>query len=104
MNDAAAEATLDAQGGRAALSGEVGFGTVATLWKSTSRLIDSAEASAIEVDLGRVERADSAGLALLVGWLAAAKQKGVALRYVNVPERIRGLAAISEVEPLFPAA
>ena len=36
-------------------------------------------------------------------FLAAAKQKGVELRYVNVPERIRDLANISEVEPLFAA-
>jgi len=103
VSEPATTARVDAQGGRAALSGEVGFGSAAALWKETSRLLAAAEDNALEVDLAKVESADSAGLALLVGWLAAAKHQGVALRYVNVPDRIRGLAGISEVEPLFAA-
>lgn len=103
MSTTAAVPRIDAQGGRASLRGEVGFGTVAGLWKDTSRLLAAAEGQALEVDLADVVAADSAGLALLIGWLAAARQKGVALRYVNVPARIRGLANISEVEPLFAA-
>jgi phospholipid transport system transporter-binding protein len=95
------EARLEAQDGRATLSGAVDFATVAGLWKESDRLFEAASSKSIEVSLQQVGAADSAGLALLVGWLARAREEGVQLAYVDVPDRIRALAQISEVEPMF---
>jgi phospholipid transport system transporter-binding protein len=58
------------------------------------------EASNIDVDLGGVGESDSAGLALLIEWLRAARQSGKKIHFANVPAQIEALARISEVEDL----
>lgn len=52
------------------------------------------------MDCSRIEAADSAGLAVLIDWLAAARASGHALRYVGLPQGFAALARISEVEAL----
>jgi phospholipid transport system transporter-binding protein len=47
-----------------------------------------------------VTEADSAGLAMLVDWLAWARGAGRSLELVGTPQRLRALAAISEVDDL----
>ncbi len=84
--------------GRFELSGNVGFADAA-------RLLVEGDAAfrglgAVEVDLARVARVDSAGLALLLEWSVAARAAGRALRYRNIPPAITSLAGISEVEDL----
>ncbi len=59
-----------------------------------------AQSKEIDVDLGGVGESDSAGLALLIEWLRAARQGGRAIRFTNVPAQIEALARISEVEDL----
>jgi phospholipid transport system transporter-binding protein len=59
-----------------------------------------AQSKEIDVDLGGVGESDSAGLALLIEWLRAARQGGWAIRFANVPAQIEALARISEVEDL----
>jgi hypothetical protein len=50
--------------------------------------------------LQRRQRSDSAGLAVLLDWLALAKRQGRAVRFMNLPAPIRAVAHISEVESL----
>jgi ABC-type transporter Mla MlaB component len=47
---------------------------------------------------------DSAGLALLVDWLAAAHAAGAQLRYLHLPAPARTLARLSDVESLLDPA
>lgn len=56
-------------------------------------------------DLAELGRCDSAGLAVLLEWRRAARRHGRELTYRNVPERLRKLASISDVEGVlgFPA-
>jgi phospholipid transport system transporter-binding protein len=56
------------------------------------------------VDLGKITRVDSAGLALLIDWLAAAQQSGRRLRYSGGPPTLRALARVSNVENLIYAS
>jgi phospholipid transport system transporter-binding protein len=44
--------------------------------------------------------ADSAGLAVLLDWLSAAKSAGRSLRYAHLPQELVALARISEVDEL----
>jgi phospholipid transport system transporter-binding protein len=89
--------------GRFELSGEIGFGDAARLLAEGDRAF--APLQAVEVDLTRVTRADSAGLALLIEWSLAARAAGRQLRYCNVPPAVASLAGISDVsELLSPAA
>jgi len=81
--------------GRWALSGDLQFDNAA-------RLLDEgiaafgAEARA-EIDLAKVGRVDSAGLALLVEWSVAARGGDRVVVYRNMPARLGALAGISDL-------
>ncbi len=97
---AAAPGALAAAGpGRFELSGDVGFVDAARLLAEGDAAFAGLER--VEVDLARVERVDSAGLALLLEWSLSARAAGQALRYLNVPPAIASLAGISDVAELF---
>ena len=85
-------------GGRFQLSGDVGFGDAA-------RLLADGDAAfrgepAVEVDLARVARVDSAGLALLLEWSLSARDAGRKIVYQYVPASVASLARISDVAAL----
>lgn len=52
------------------------------------------------VDLSQVTEADSAGLAVLVEWLATARKRGTAIHYEGIPAQILAVARISDLEDL----
>jgi phospholipid transport system transporter-binding protein len=78
------------------------FTTVAALRDRGLELI-AAAAPEITIDLSGVPSADSAGLALLVDWLAQARARAKQLRYVEPPAALRSLAQLSDVERLIMA-
>jgi phospholipid transport system transporter-binding protein len=85
-------------GGRFRVTGVLDATTAReVLEESEARFAQSKE---IDVDLGGVGESDSAGLALLIEWLRAARQGDRAIRFANVPAQIEALARISEVEDL----
>lgn len=77
------------------VSGSLCFDTVPDLRESGLRLIRN---GACQVDLGRVDAADSCALALLMEWQRAAARQGRTLRFHAVPDLIRELAALSEMD------
>ncbi len=56
-----------------------------------------------EVDCSGITASDSAGLTVLLDWLARAKHNGQSLRYVNLPAGLLAIAKISEVDGLLQA-
>lgn len=86
--------------GRFQVSGELGFETVKGLLLSSQASFK--EASQLEIDLSSITHGDSAGLALLIEWLRLAQRDGKTLRYVAMPEQLRSLARISDVEDVLP--
>ena len=86
-------------GGAYRLDAPLIFATVPILRQPGLDLIAAAEA-AVAFDLQRVTMADSAGLALLIDWLAEAGARQRTLRYLKVPEGLSELAALSDVEAL----
>jgi phospholipid transport system transporter-binding protein len=60
--------------------------------------------AAMDVDLAALEGADSATLAVLIAWSAAARQRGTALRYLRTPQGLRNLAKLADVESLLSLA
>ena len=64
----------------------------------------TAASRALAIDLGGVTGGDSAGLALLIEWLSAARAAQCDLRYENIPVQLRQLARLSDVEELLIAA
>jgi phospholipid transport system transporter-binding protein len=59
-----------------------------------------AASGAVLIDCGGVKRADSAGLAVVLDWFAAAKLAGRQLRLGAPPQDLLALARISELERL----
>lgn len=55
------------------------------------------------IDCAAIARADSAGLAVLLDWLAEARRAGRSLRYEQLPPELLGLARISAVDELLKA-
>lgn len=92
----------DLGGGRFALSGDLVFATVAPLLAAGDAAF--AQLAAADVDLARVGRVDSAGLALLLEWSVSRRATGRAISYRHAPEAIRTLARIGEVEGLLAEA
>ncbi len=62
--------------------------------------IEAAAGGALLIDCQGVTASDSAGLAVLLDWLAAARAQGRSLRYAHVPQGLAALGRISEVNEL----
>jgi len=54
----------------------------------------------IGIDCSGITSSDSAGMTVLLDWLAFAKSSGRSLRYAGLPEQLKALARISDVEEL----
>lgn len=89
-----AETRLAADGhGGIRVSGALDFSTVAALEGRGAALVESTPVRGVlQVDLGGVTRADSAGIALLIGWLRAARGRGTVLTFVSVPGQMVKIA------------
>ena len=75
------------------------FATVAALREPGLALIATAQGE-LTLDLEAVSAVDSAGLALLIDWLAAARASACRLHYAKPAPTLLSLARLSEVEPL----
>jgi phospholipid transport system transporter-binding protein len=96
------EFELAGEGGRFRLSGAFSFATAA-------RALEQGDAAFraypdVELDLSGVADADSAGLAVLLAWIERSRRRGHALRYSGLPEKLRRIAKITEVDRLLVAA
>ncbi|HUL17997.1 MAG TPA: STAS domain-containing protein [Steroidobacteraceae bacterium] len=60
-------------------------------------------AQPLQIDCAGVTASDSAGLAVLLDWLAAAKLAGRRLQLLALPQGLLALGRISEVEQLLQA-
>jgi phospholipid transport system transporter-binding protein len=86
--------------GRVSVSGELTFATARGARSLGRKVLDSQSGSEVRVDCSGVSRGDSAGLAVLLDWLASARAAGRHLRYENLPRQIVAIAEISELDEL----
>jgi phospholipid transport system transporter-binding protein len=78
--------------------GDLDFGTAAAALQAGLALLP--RGGKCTVDLSGVTSADSAGLAVLVEWLAVAAERGGSLAFESVPVQLRAIARISDLESL----
>ncbi len=98
---AARGAQLVAAGaGRLRVEGDLDFGTVAGLLAQGEAMIP--RSGQIEIDLGGVESANSAGLALLLEWVDLSRARRVDLRYLGLPDALARIADLSNLRSLLP--
>ncbi len=86
---------LEARGsGQFEAHGALGFATANQALAAGRELFDPSQDA--EIDLGGVERLDSAGLAVILEWLSW-YQGRAELKLTRVPEQLQSLARISEL-------
>lgn len=94
-------ATLASRGeGSFVLEGILDFDSVASLLTDGERML--AGSGHLDLDLGAVHEANSAGLALLLEWLDLARQRKRTLRLHNLPDSLVRLAALANVSDILP--
>jgi phospholipid transport system transporter-binding protein len=86
--------------GRLAAQGPLTFATARAARELGLQAVAGAAGGALEVDGAGISASDSAGLAVLLDWVGAAKRAGRTLRYTQLPAGLLALARISEVEEL----
>jgi phospholipid transport system transporter-binding protein len=80
------------------VSGAIGFAEAAEAVARTGELFDGG--SELTIDLGGLDRADSATLGVLLIWAATAAVRRVRVRFANVPDGIVALARLCDAGPL----
>lgn len=78
------------------VAGALTFETVPGLYQNSARWFEGA--GDLILDLAQVERADSAGLALLIEWLRRAQAANRTLRFANIPAQVQTLIRINGLQ------
>jgi phospholipid transport system transporter-binding protein len=76
--------------------GHLSYSTATRALKAGLALIPRGRSCTI--DLSRVTEADSAGLAVLIEWLATARVRRSTVRYESIPAQILAVARISDID------
>ena len=84
--------------GRFVLTGDMSFETAERILRESEEPFE--HHTRIEVDLSGVEKADSAGLALMLEWITWANHTVREIRFKDMPERIVAIAKTTEVDHL----
>jgi phospholipid transport system transporter-binding protein len=90
--------------GRVSVTGELTFATARDARQLGVTVLEGSGAKTIVIDCQGVTRADSAGLAVLLDWLAWGRRKARAITLENLPDSLVAIARISEVDGLLKAA
>jgi phospholipid transport system transporter-binding protein len=90
--------------GRITVTGELTFASARDARQLGVLVLESSRADNLVVDCAGVTRADSAGLAVLLDWLAWGRKKSRTISLENLPPSLVAIAKISEVDGLLTAA
>ncbi len=88
----------DLGGGRFQLAGEMSFDTADRILRESE--VPFKEYDDLEVDFSRVNKADSAGLALLLEWKSRAMRRSGQIRFTTLPDSVLAIAQTTEVRHL----
>ncbi len=94
---------VDRGNGHLALSGRLTSESVLGLEPQGRALLTTAGAK-YEVDLAEVTFSSSAGVALMLAWLRAARASGTEVIFKNLPAGMQGLLQVTELENILPVA
>ncbi len=80
------------------VSGDLVFANVTALLAQGETLF--AGRDDVIINLRKVKRSDSAGVALLLEWQERGRAAGTRVRYRNIPDALLRIAKLSNIEPL----
>ena len=84
-------------GDKVSVSSDLTLDSVASVFRDSESVITPATKT---IDLAKVARVDSAGLALLLEWQAISRRTGPGMAFSNAPDDLLRLAALSEASAL----
>jgi phospholipid transport system transporter-binding protein len=90
--------------GRIVVTGELTFASAREARQLGLLVLESSRAPKLAIDCSGVTRADSAGLAVLLDWLAWGRRKSRSVTLENLPASLVAIARISEIDGLLTAA
>jgi len=93
-------AAFHVEGGTLRLEGDLGFATVGGIVDAGRAAIAATTASRLVLDLGAVEKSDSAGVALILDWMRAAKARQVEVEVRGVPAQLALIARLGGLASL----
>ncbi len=88
----------DLGGGNFEITGDMSFETAEFILRASQRVFEQHEN--VRVDMSAVEKADSAGLALLLEWMSWARQGVAKIDFVAIPASVLAIAQTAELENL----
>ena len=103
-NQAASIAISEPSSGRVVVTGALTFATARDARQLGLLVLEGSRAERIVIDCGGVARADSAGLAVLLEWLAWSRRKNRPVSLEHLPAALVAIARISEIDGLLTAA
>ncbi len=83
------------------VAGELDVGTVPGLIQQTLALFRK-ESGVMTIDLQKVTRADSSGIAILIEWMRAARDSNREIVFRNVPVQLLAIAKVSGLDQILP--
>ena len=95
---ATSPAVILLDGGVCRISGELDFTTARHALESVELLIN--DNATLEINLADVGRSNSAGLALMIEWLAIARRRKHEVTFSHIPDGLRQLARVCQVDGL----
>lgn len=82
------------------LIGELIFTTVTQVYQQSLEYFQDSVSVPRSIDLGRITRVDSAGLALIIGWIRLGKKHDIKIHFQNIPAQMTPLAKLCGVDHL----
>jgi phospholipid transport system transporter-binding protein len=92
---------VDVRDGRLALSGELDHAGVARALAEGRAWLEDGRGP-LQVDLSGVTRSESAGVALLLEWLRAARQRGREIEFLSPSPQLQSLLKFFGLEGVLP--
>ncbi|MGA2654575.1 MAG: STAS domain-containing protein [Gammaproteobacteria bacterium] len=80
------------------LQGPLNVRTIRRIWREGYDLLEKTQAKQITLNLQDLTQSDSASVALLIDWQRYAKQHGKTLRLHHVPEKMREIIRLSNLQ------
>ena len=91
-------ARLEAEGTGWRIVGDINFASVPVLLLQSRNLLEYG--GDLDIDMGEVDHADSAGLALMLEWIDMSRSSGGTILFRNIPDALMNIARVSNVSDL----
>jgi phospholipid transport system transporter-binding protein len=88
----------DLGGGNFEISGDMSFDTAEQILRASQRAFRQYEN--VRVNMSEVDKADSAGLALLLEWMSWARQGVAKIDFVAIPASVLAIANAAELKDI----